>query len=86
AFLDAHDIRYFPTEANFLCADFSVTPGLPGIASAGHAVRELDRRRIAVRPLVSFGLPDHLRISIGTADEMDALYAALEEIGRASER
>jgi histidinol-phosphate aminotransferase len=75
-FLDSHGIGFFPTEANFVCADFG--------DSAQRIVEALRRERIAVRPLGSFGMPAHLRITIGTPDEMDALYEALERIGLAA--
>ena len=72
-FLDAHSLPYFPTEANFVCASFA----RPGARNVNEALHD---ERITVRPLVSFGMPDHMRISIGTPDEMDALYEALDRI------
>ncbi len=72
-FLDAHHLPYYPTEANFVCASFA----RPGAHFVDEALRE---QRITIRPLASFGMPDHMRISIGTPDEMDALYEALDRI------
>ena len=69
-FFDAHGLPYIPTEANFVCASFAG----PGARTVDDALRE---QRITIRPLASFGMPDHMRISIGTTDEMNALYEAL---------
>jgi histidinol-phosphate aminotransferase len=62
-------IPSWPSEANFLLAQ----PG-PG------AYHELLRRGVIVRPLGGFGLPEHVRISIGTAEENERLVKALHEI------
>jgi histidinol-phosphate aminotransferase len=74
-------LPFFPTQANFVCVDFSATSSTggasPGAATVLDALRE---RRITLRPLGSFGLPDHVRISIGTHEEMDALYGALDAV------
>ncbi|MFW6211592.1 MAG: histidinol-phosphate transaminase [Spirochaetota bacterium] len=67
--LEERGIPYYPTQANFVCAEF-------GERAAG-LVSALEERGISVRPLGSFSLPNHLRISIGTPDEMDALYEAV---------
>lgn len=72
-FLDEHEIRYYPTQANFVCARFPHH-------DAASIVLALQGHGIAVRPLSSFGLPDWIRISVGTGDQMDALYAALGRI------
>jgi len=67
--LDERKISYYPTQANFVCADFG--------AKARDLVRALEARGISVRPLDSFALPHRVRVSIGTPPEMDALYEAL---------
>jgi histidinol-phosphate aminotransferase len=69
--LAALGIPTWPSEANFLLAK----PG-PG------AYLELLRRGVIVRPLGGFGLPEHVRISIGTAEENERLVKALREIRR----
>lgn len=70
-FLDDAQIAYLPSEANFVCAR------LPDAASL---VASLAAEGITIRPLASFGLPDHVRISVGTPAEMDAFYAAFERV------
>jgi histidinol-phosphate aminotransferase len=79
AALDGLGIAYFPSQANFVCAHFPA--GRAG-GTAADVLEGLAARRIAVRPLHSFGLPNHLRISVGTPDEVAALCDALREIAR----
>ena len=40
---------------------------------------ELTKRKVIVRPLAGFGLPDHVRVTVGTADENAQYLAALAE-------
>jgi histidinol-phosphate aminotransferase len=56
----------WPSDANYLLA----RPG-PGAAEA------LLRAGVIVRPMAGFGLPDHVRITIGTAEENERLIKAL---------
>jgi histidinol-phosphate aminotransferase len=67
--LESHGISFVPSEANFVCAHFG--PQMSEIVAG------LSEKRIAIRPLTSFGLPESVRISVGTPDEMQALYTAL---------
>lgn len=47
----------------------------------GRAVFEqLQRRGIIVRPLAPYGMPEYVRITIGTADENARLLAAMSEV------
>jgi histidinol-phosphate aminotransferase len=57
----------WPTDANFLLAE----------APAGSYERLL-REGVIVRPLAGFGLPNHIRITIGTAEENERLVKAFE--------
>lgn len=70
--LDDRGIGYYRSEANFVCAHFG--PRAKALTDA------LEQRGISVRPLGSFGLPESLRISVGTPQEMDALYEAFGPI------
>ncbi|MDH3887843.1 MAG: aminotransferase class I/II-fold pyridoxal phosphate-dependent enzyme, partial [Gammaproteobacteria bacterium] len=65
--------------------------GLPYIESAGNFVavetgRGLQRyeallqRGVIVRPVANYGMPDHLRVTVGRADENARLLAALEQV------
>ena len=65
--------------------------GLPYIESAGNFValqtgrgaeryEALLQRGVIVRPVANYGLPDHLRVTVGRADENARLLAALQQV------
>jgi histidinol-phosphate aminotransferase len=62
----------WPSDANFLLAK----------GEAGTYERLL-REGVIVRPMGGFGLPDHIRITIGTAEENEKLVKALERLAGA---
>lgn len=64
------------TEGNFVNVGFPDTPG----RKAGDVDAYLKSKGISVRPMTMFGLPMHLRITIGKDDEMQALLEALDEM------
>ena len=66
-----------PSHANFLL----FRPG-DGAPDARTCFEALLRRGIIIRPLGSYQLPDHLRVSIGTEQENNAFLAALEDVLR----
>jgi histidinol-phosphate aminotransferase len=66
--LHALGIATWPTDANYLLAD----PG-PGAYDA------LLKQGVIVRPLAGFGMPGHIRISIGTAEENERCVKALQQ-------
>ena len=61
--LERAGIRIWPSEGNFILADF----GTPELAGAAHSA--LKRRGVIVRAVGGYGLPQCLRITIGTAEE-----------------
>ncbi len=64
-------LDYIPSHGNFICV------------KAGDAARvnlALLRRGIIVRPVANYGMPDYLRVTIGTAQENDRFLAALGEV------
>ncbi len=69
--LGNHGLRAVPSEANFVLVLFegalTAEAALDGLAEAGYAVRHLPGQ----------GLPHGLRVTIGTAEQMDAIAAAL---------
>jgi histidinol-phosphate aminotransferase len=73
-----HDagIGVVPSEANFILADF----GSPARAEAADA--HLKSRGLIVRRVGGYGLPAHLRITIGLTEENDALTEAVMEFVR----
>ena len=62
----------YPSQANFIL----VKPPM----AASELFEKLLRRGIIIRPLSSYGLTDHLRITIGNAEENQALLKAIQEI------
>jgi histidinol-phosphate aminotransferase len=65
-------LETWPTDANFLLA--SARPD---------TYEKLLREGVIVRPMGGFGLPNHIRITIGTAEENERLVKALERVGGA---
>ncbi|MCR5563808.1 MAG: histidinol-phosphate transaminase [Desulfovibrio sp.] len=65
----------WPSQANFLL--FKLPEGAIGAADCFEA---LLRRGIIIRRLKGYGLPDHLRVSIGNRQENAAFLAAMREI------
>ena len=53
------------------------------VGKAAEIYKRLLRRGVIVRPVAGYGLPEHLRVSVGTAEEntrfLTALAASLKE-------
>ena len=67
--------RVYPSQSNFLM--FEVPAGAPDAAGLFEG---LLRRGFILRPLTSYGLPRHLRVSVGTAEENTLLINAMWEL------
>jgi histidinol-phosphate aminotransferase len=63
-----------PSQTNFLLVEFGART--PGIEAA------LLEQGVVLRPMAGYGLPECLRITIGTADENQRLLAALDASAR----
>lgn len=76
--LGNHGLRAVPSEANFVLVLFegplTAAAALDGLAAAGYAVRHLPGQ----------GLPHGLRVTIGTAEQMDAIGAVLRTLAEAT--
>jgi len=66
---------YFQTQGNFLC----VHTGALGIAGST-AYTFLAERGLTIRDLASFGLPEHIRITIGTNEDNDLVEKLFREL------
>ena len=64
--------RSLPSLGNFLCVDTR--------RDAALVFRRLLEKGVIVRPLRPYGLPASLRISVGTAAEIDRLLEALDAV------
>lgn len=73
--LAALGCRVYPSQANFIM--FEVPSALPDAAFLFEA---LLRRGFILRPLNGYGLPRHLRVSVGTPEENRLLLAAMRDI------
>lgn len=60
---------------NFIIAKRA--PHMPNIQEICH---RLLKKNVVVRPMASFGLPEHLRVSVGTKEELGLLFRSLREV------
>ena len=65
-------IDYIPSAGNFLTVRFG--------ANSPQIYQQLLQRGVIVRPVANYGLPEHLRISVGTEPQLQRLYLVLGEI------
>ncbi|MSO99421.1 MAG: histidinol-phosphate transaminase [Rhodospirillaceae bacterium] len=72
--LKGYGLSITGSEGNFVNAGFPDAPGRKASDLDGF----LRARGISVRPMAMFGLPQHLRITIGKDDEMQTLMEALD--------
>ncbi|MDE2234369.1 MAG: histidinol-phosphate transaminase [Gammaproteobacteria bacterium] len=70
--LKALGLKWIPSICNFLTVDFA-RPAMP-------IYQALLRQGIIVRPVENYGLPNHLRISIGLPEQNLRLLAALKQV------
>ncbi|HWO85669.1 MAG TPA: aminotransferase class I/II-fold pyridoxal phosphate-dependent enzyme, partial [Stellaceae bacterium] len=73
--LAALGIPLTPSVANFVLARFPDDP----LMNADAAFAFLRSRGILTRQMAAYGLPQHLRITIGTGPEMETVAAAISE-------
>ena len=72
AFFDQQGIKYVTSRANFITLDLE--------RDAAPVYEALLREGVIVRPLAGYGLPNHLRISIGLAQENQRCIEALAKV------
>ncbi len=69
---DALGLPYIESVGNFVCVDTGRT--------AADVYEALLQRGIIVRPVVNYGMPNHLRVTVGRADENARFLNALERV------
>ena len=69
-------LGHIPSAGNFVCVGF---PRVDGEPRAAAVFQGLLRRGVIVRPLVNYGMPDHLRVTIGLPAENARFLDALRE-------
>jgi histidinol-phosphate aminotransferase len=72
----AFGLSCIPSVGNFVCVDL----GRPAAA----AYELLLRAGVIVRPVANYGMPNHLRVTIGLSDENERFLQALRKIVRGS--
>lgn len=72
--LEALGLSWIPSVGNFVCVDMG--------QEAAPLYQALLRKGVIVRPVANYGMPNHLRISIGTERENQVFLNALTEILR----
>ena len=65
-------IDYIPSVANFITVDMK--------KDALEIYNQILQKGIIVRPLIPYGLPNHLRITIGTYEQNLSLLKVLKEV------
>ncbi len=65
-------LDYIPSHGNFVTVKVAQSG-----KSGAEVYKRLLRRSVIVRPIAGYGLPEHLRITIGTAQENEKFLAAL---------
>jgi histidinol-phosphate aminotransferase len=66
------DLKYYPSQANFVLVELP----LP----ADEVFKKMLQKGVITRPVANFGLPNHLRISVGLPEENQAAIVALKDI------
>lgn len=69
--LDAIGVGYVPSHANFV---------LVHVGAASAVYEKLLRQGVIVRPVASYGLPEHLRVTVGLSSENQRFLAALRAV------
>lgn len=73
--LDVMGVEYVPSVANFILVDVR--------RNGKEVFQELLQKGVIVRPVAGYGLPRHLRISIGTHEENVRFIEAFKEVYKA---
>jgi histidinol-phosphate aminotransferase len=68
-------LDYIPSRANFITVR---------VVEADRIYRELLAAGVIVRPIAGYGLPEHLRVTVGTPEQNDRFLAALSRSLRRS--
>jgi len=66
------NLNYIPSAGNFVCVDVE--------QPAGPVFQALLREGVITRPVANYGIPNHLRISIGLPEENERFLVALKKV------
>ena len=73
-------LSWIPSYANFVTVEI---PRRGNESQAGAVFQKLLRQGVIVRPLAGYGMPDHLRVTVGLASENSRFLEALEAVLKA---
>jgi histidinol-phosphate aminotransferase len=74
-------LAWIPSHANFVTVEIPPSGGEnAGQSQAGAVFQKLLRQGVIVRPLANYGMPDHLRVTIGLAEENARFLEALQAV------
>lgn len=65
-------LQWIPSRGNFVCVDLR-RPAMP-------VYEALLRKGVIVRPVANYGMPEHLRVSVGTPHENQIFLDALQDV------
>jgi histidinol-phosphate aminotransferase len=75
---EALELSWIPSYGNFVSVEM---PRADGVSQGATMYQRLLRAGVIVRPVGGYGMPDHLRVTVGRAEEnarfLEALAAAL---------
>jgi len=69
---DSMGLHYIPSQGNFICVDLQ-QPGM-------EIYNQLLQQGVIVRPIDNYGMPNHLRITVGLEEENARFIAALAKV------
>lgn len=69
---DEMSLKYIPSKGNFICVEFE--------QSTEELYQKLLASGVIVRPVANYGMPNHLRVSIGTETENNRFISELAKI------
>lgn len=72
---DTMGLRYIPSVGNFICVDVKQS-GQSGM----EIYKKLLHKGVIVRPVDNYGMPNHLRITIGLEEENEKFINALDNV------
>lgn len=69
--LDKLNLAYIPSIGNFITVD---------VGDATHVYQQLLLKGVIVRPLAAYGMPKHIRVTIGTTQQNERFLASIESV------
>jgi histidinol-phosphate aminotransferase len=71
---EAFDLRWIPSYGNFVSVEM---PRVDGVSQGSVVYQKLLRAGVIVRPVGGYDMPDHLRVTVGRAEENERFLHAL---------